>query len=527
MTLAYRSPLPVAGLALCTAVVLALALRATGLMSLFPILVDESIYLRWAEIIDHQGQWFVSLLDAKQPLSYWLYALARKGFPDADPLLGARSVSVAAGGVATALLFQLGRQLGGTLAALAAAFFYALVPYGVFYDRLAYIDALVNCFAIALTLAAIRCFRDAQPTRGRAVAVGAILGLGLFTKTTMIAFTLIPVTAALVWQRGQPALAIRRLALIYTIAVLPPVLSYLMVPDAPVFAINHLLLHHNSFFTSPTALLSDPLINVARNGVLVGEYLHHYLTPLFAAAALTCAIFLASRREPAAAFVAAAFVVPVTLQIVVLEYFPSRFLFPHVWPLIIAASVTLERVSSQYERPTVAAIACASLAASLGFGSVQLLREPDKRLHRIDAGEFLSSGPFSGYGIREAIEYLRNEAVHSPLIVLTDPIWGTPADAIYPYLNRRSGIRVYDAWWAQLSASEPLLPAGRREVMRSQYERVSDGFVDFDAPSRVLYITDTNYHTLSDVRRRQPAARLLAQFPKRNGRDSIDVYQLR
>jgi hypothetical protein len=100
------------------------------------ILVDESIYLRWAEIIDHQGQWFVSLLDAKQPLSYWLYALARKGFPDADPLLGARSVSVAAGGVATALLFQLGRQLGGTLAALAAAFFYALVPYGVFYDRL-------------------------------------------------------------------------------------------------------------------------------------------------------------------------------------------------------------------------------------------------------------------------------------------------------------------------------------------------------------------------------------------------------
>jgi hypothetical protein len=185
----------------------------------------------------------------------------------------------------------------------------------------------VNCFAIALTLAAIRCFRDAQPTRGRAVAVGAILGLGLFTKTTMIAFTLIPVTAALVWQRGQPALAIRRLALIYTIAVLPPVLSYLMVPDAPVFAINHLLLHHNSFFTSPTALLSDPLINVARNGVLVGEYLHHYLTPLFAAAALTCAIFLASRREPAAAFVAAAFVVPVTLQIVVLEYFPSGFCF--------------------------------------------------------------------------------------------------------------------------------------------------------------------------------------------------------
>jgi len=37
---------------------------------MFPILVDESIYLRWAEIIDHQGQWFISLLDGKQPLQY-------------------------------------------------------------------------------------------------------------------------------------------------------------------------------------------------------------------------------------------------------------------------------------------------------------------------------------------------------------------------------------------------------------------------------------------------------------------------
>ena len=63
--------------------------------------------------------------------------------------------------------------------------------------------------------------------------------------------------------------------------------------------------------------------------------------------------------------------------------------------------------------------------------------------------------------------------------------------------------------------------------MKSQYERVADGLVDFDRLRRVVYITDTNYQKPADVLRRQPDAHLIAQFPKRNGYDSIDVYQLR
>ena len=44
-------------------------------MEMFPVLVDESIYMHWAEIIEHQGQWFISLLDGKQPLQYWVLAV--------------------------------------------------------------------------------------------------------------------------------------------------------------------------------------------------------------------------------------------------------------------------------------------------------------------------------------------------------------------------------------------------------------------------------------------------------------------
>ena len=63
--------------------------------------------------------------------------------------------------------------------------------------------------------------------------------------------------------------------------------------------------------------------------------------------------------------------------------------------------------------------------------------------------------------------------------------------------------------------------------MRSQYERVSAGTVDFQARGRVYYVTDTTYTRPEQVARREPDARLLARFPKANGTDFIDVYRLR
>ena len=77
---------------LAALLVLGFLLRAYRILEMFPILVDESIYLRWAEIIDHQGQWFISLLDGKQPLQYWLLTILRK-VSEGDPLLAARLLS--------------------------------------------------------------------------------------------------------------------------------------------------------------------------------------------------------------------------------------------------------------------------------------------------------------------------------------------------------------------------------------------------------------------------------------------------
>ena len=140
---------------------------------------------------------------------------------------------------------------------------------------------------------------------------------------------------------------------------------------------------------------------------------------------------------------------------------------------------------------------------------------------------FLGSGPSAGFGIRETVEYLRAEARQGPLTVFTDAIWGSPADAMFVYLNERHGIRVYEAWWTTLGPDYPLLPAAPVEILKSHYERVPAGLLDPAKLERVYYVTETAYNSPAAVQLRAPGARPVASFPKPNGRNSLDVYRLR
>jgi hypothetical protein len=113
------------------------------------------------------------------------------------------------------------------------------------------------------------------------------------------------------------------------------------------------------------------------------------------------------------------------------------------------------------------------------------------------------------------------------LVVLTDPIPGPPGDSMFPYLNHRHGIAVYEAWWMKLAYNHPILPFGSTDIMKSQYQRVTDKVVDFSRVGRVYYVTDTVYHTEEAVLDRQPNARQVASFPKPFNDEAVEVYRLR
>src|SRR5712691_13546721 len=121
------------------AVLITFLLRLPGLLAL-PIFCDESVYLRYAQLIARApvSRALLSVVDPKPPLHYWLLALVFR--TTSDPLLAARLLSVVAGAVSVLVLFPLCRELAslarrakreeggsdstqGTFAVVAAALF--------------------------------------------------------------------------------------------------------------------------------------------------------------------------------------------------------------------------------------------------------------------------------------------------------------------------------------------------------------------------------------------------------------------
>lgn len=514
----------------------AFLLRVYHIREMFPILVDESIYLRWAEIIDHQGQWFISLLDGKQPLQYWLLALLRM-VSDGDPLLAARLLSVVAGLLSTIALFALGKRLAGEPAGLIAAGLYACLPYALLYDRLAYTEALVNLFGILIAYTSIACFdRGGGSWRGT-LAAGLALGLGLFTKQTVLLFAFFPALAGLrLWQGPKPRLLIR-LAVIYGIGFTFMAICWIAVPEAPTLASHDMVLHHPGFFISPGELLAEPFELVPGNAALLAGYIGSYLTWPLAIAALASAAFLAARRNAAGWVIFSLAVLPLIAQVFLLKLmFPTRYPFPHFWPWLMVVALAAaelwrnppEWLKSGGRIKQAAGLAALTLGGPVLYQAGGMLAAPSSFLDAEDVKNFLGSGPHAGWGIREAIDYLGGEAKkNGGFVLLADPIWGPPSDALFPYLNHKHGITVHEAWWTQNSGTYPIFVNGKVELIKSHYERTSGGALDFRQVERVFYVTDTNYYNQQAVQTRQPGARLVASFPKPNGRDSIDVYRMK
>jgi 4-amino-4-deoxy-L-arabinose transferase-like glycosyltransferase len=514
----------------------ALLLRVHNLLGMFPIEVDESIYLRWAEIIDHQGQWLISLLDGKPPLHAWFLAIARMIF-GGDPLLSGRLVSVAAGILSTLGMFAIGRRMGGEPAGLIAAGLYAVFPLAVLYDRLAYTESLVNLFGIAIVLTSLDAFSALGVIWGPARVAALVFFLGLFTKQTVLLFAFFPVLAGIWLAHSFPGSLYPRLGLIYGAGVLSLVLGWLLTPAAPMLGTHSAVLHHTGFYVQPAEFLKNPFTAASRNIALLGGYINSYMTLALALCSAASLAYLTVKRDWGAWVLASVSILPLLAQVLILSLmFPSRWAFPHFWPWLVIVGLAAERlwwdrgesVASPSHRRAVAVAVLLLIFAPVSLRSLAMLASPQTRLHADDASGFLGSSAHVGFGIQQAVEYLEAEAVnHGPFVLLVDPIWGPPADAIVAYLHQRHGIQAHEAWWTQLSGTHPIMPGGSADLLRSHYERVQAGKIDFRAVSRVFYVTDTNYYTDAGVKVRQPDARLIASFPKPDGKNAIHIYRLK
>jgi len=515
---------------LAAILVLAAFLRVWRLLDSFPIVGDEAIYLRWAEIIDHQGQWFISLLDGKQPLSYWIYAVQRIIAPGVDPLWAGRMVSAAAGVGTTWAVYAIGRRLADERAGLIGAALYAVFPWAVMYDRLIYTEALVNLAGALAVLVSLWAFEPEKAGWRRAAAVGLTLGLGYMLKSTALQYASAPVLigAWRLWPRfGELA---KNLAVVFGVTALFPAFCALVTPEAPTLETHSLVLHSTNFFVRPDDFFSNPFIVLPQNIGKLAEYAGSFLTWPATAAVLAGLVYMAAKRSAATLMLLAISGAALAAQMTLLVFFPTRYPFPQTWPLLLILAFALadlsRRLTSKGQLAGLAAGAVVLAGGPMLARSIGVIVDPQNAIWPSDARYYFGTHAHNGQGMREVLAALRNEAAQGPLVVLVDPIWGLPADGVFPFLNQRGGITVYEAWW-NTDPQQPILPRGEAEVVRSHYERVAAGKVDFRNVGKVFYLTVTNYHSRQEVAAREPGARLALSVPKGDGSESLDLWRLR
>lgn len=184
------------------------AVRAYNIMTL-PVFVDESLHILRAQMVFEFDDATASFLPGKLLLYYYLGLFSPENVGAA--WLSRQAVTLLAP-LGAALTYRLGvtlfhdRRVG-----LYALLLYVLVPYMVFFERMALADTFMMIFALGLVTASIKFAR--QPTAKYAVLCGLLFGLSILAKLTALPLAILPFAAALYLGHSSFQILIRRMIL--------------------------------------------------------------------------------------------------------------------------------------------------------------------------------------------------------------------------------------------------------------------------------------------------------------------------
>jgi O-antigen/teichoic acid export membrane protein/glycosyltransferase involved in cell wall biosynthesis len=223
-----RTLLAAAGIGL-----LAMVVRAIGLLRANDLFIDELTYARFAEQIAHGhlpnedgAPFFLHPPGSIAINGFVVRLLALSGSP-MDLAYDLRWVNAVLGSLVVVLSFLIVRRVVNTPAAVAAALILALDPFVLRNDSKVMIETPATLVLLAGWLVLLTCMNrpSGTPGRRRELLAGLVLGVALVTKDMTVVPALVAVLVATVWRRTVPLRTAGRVL----VAAVIPYLTYLVV----------------------------------------------------------------------------------------------------------------------------------------------------------------------------------------------------------------------------------------------------------------------------------------------------------
>ena len=410
---------------------LATALRFWNLNSL-PIFADEAIYVRWSQVMRAESTLrFLPLSDGKQPLFMWATIPLLKLF--SDPLLAGRALSGLAGlgtivglGLVSHLLFKTPRQ---TLYTLCLA---AVIPYFVFFDRMALADSLLAMFLVWTFVFSYLSF--AHKRLDLAMFAGFALGFAWLTKSPAIfAFGLLPLNFLLVKPHPRHLAYLLTTYIIafgmYNILRLGPEFHQIALRNADyVFPLSEILRH-------PT----DPLLPHLKDSFL---FLAYFLTPLGLLAAVSGILAGGKSHWQNRLVLTAWWLGPTLAQSAIAKAFTARYLLFTIPFAVLLIAHALEHIGQRTQKHFLSVAAAGLIIVpALTMNYLAVTRPESLPLPRIERSGYLEDWT-AGYGLRDVAQRLRQHAATGPVLIGSEGFFGTPFDALQLYLNDLPTVRI-------------------------------------------------------------------------------------
>lgn len=400
--------------------ILFLVSRIWNLNSL-PVFGDEAIYIRWAQIIKSVDTLrFIPLSDGKQPLFMWLNAISLRFI--SDPLISGRLISIFSGLGSLIVLFLISNSFLPSL-------IYFLLPFTFFFDRLATADNLLSFFGVFSLYLSLKLAK--YPRFDLSMLLGAVLGLAWLTKSPAIYFIVLSIMTFIIYDRKNikkiyfPLLSLFIAFIIYNLLRLGPAFAQIALRNKDyIWPLSEILKHP-----------LDPLIPHLKDTFFIYEY---YLSlPLLLSPLLYFVFKKKNKFYPSFLIYLAWFILPLIANTALAKVFTARYILFTLPPLILIFSHFLKEIFNKKYFILLLILFIPNIwrIYQISFQPYNLLLPSTETGYIVDWT--------SGWGIKEASEYLISRSKEFNVIVGTEGYFGTLPDGLQIYTNQLPQLTVF------------------------------------------------------------------------------------
>ncbi len=401
-----------------------------------PIFNDEAIYLRWGnQFIENFGKGLVPVsIDGKQAGTPILFGLAQ--VLTIDPLIAGRLVSVMFSLITFLSILKLSEKYFEGKLLIWEALILIFCPYLLLFDRMALPDGIVTAlFSLSLLI-----FSQLMEKPGlvKSILMGIILACGWWMKSTML-LAFIPIftiygykfITKAAWRKDY-LFSIIALLVTFCILILP-ILQNPLYAQMPHF-------EYTRIFTF-VELIRFPVNSWLNNLLTILLLLLIYITPLLL---LIFILGIKNIIQKKFAYPLIWFFLPLVFEIFFLKNIDSRYVLILI-PIVLLLTLEGLKIMDNKIKRLVPAVVGSSILMGLILAFFPLSFYAILSLVPRVRGDFAQyvTGWTSGYGVREAADYLKEKAPAAPVIVVFVRMdSGNPEDGVLVYLNKEKNIRV-------------------------------------------------------------------------------------